>query len=392
MTRNGARFSCVNTVSKILPEIQPTSSSNALLSSSSSSSSIESDRSRPPRGHADLPFIVNEEMISWSRSGFVALSAWLVRKLAPNSGANSEFPLRGSISLRSNISLVFADREVHACSLAHGRSTLWLNVLTLGGINGVLPLRITEDILSAARHGGESLHEFLDLLNRRFWELLFQSYRIGTRPQFGFKDTSAGRMVQELAASYVGLRDTSTPEHFTGSGSYKAYLVRYGFHAGRGSGGQAAVAELLSHAIGSPVVLSDRIVCKMPVPRRYQARLGTSTGGPRLGTSSILGGKASIHQKLLMDAYVSATELASFYPLPGGHSMRALLSALHVALAGRIATVAARYKVLCDPAQVAGLGQATCRLAWGAALGGGALQTQFIHISNAAVSENQERQ
>ena len=387
MTRTGARFSCVNTVSKILPEIQPTSSSNSLLSSS-----IEPERSKPPSGHADLPFIVNEEMISWSRSGFVALSAWLVRKLAPNAGANSEFPLRGSISLRSNISLVFADREVHACSLAHGRSTLWLNVLTLGGINGVLPLRMTEDILAAARHGGESLHEFLDLLNRRFWELLFQSYRIGTRPQFGFQDTSARRMVQELAAGYVGLRNTSTPEYFTGSGNYKQYLVRYGFHAGRGSGGQAAVAELLSHTIGAPVVLSDRIACKMPVPRRFQAKLGNSADGPRLGNSSILGGKASIHQKLLMDACVPATELASFYPLPGGHSMRALLSALNMALAGRIAAVAARYKVLCDRAQVAGLGQATCRLAWGAALGGGALHTRFIYISNAVVSENQERQ
>lgn len=353
---------------------------------------IESERSSLPLGHADLPFIVNEETISWSRSGFVALSAWLVRKLAPNAGANAEFPLRGSISLRSNISLAFADREVHACSLAHGRSTLWLNVLTLGGINGVLPLRITEDILAAARHGGESLHEFLDLLNRRFWELLFQSYRIGTRPQFGFQDTSARRMVQELAASYVGLRNTSHPEYFTGSDNYKAYLVRYGFHAGRGSGGQAAVAELLSHAIGAPVILSARIACKMPVPRRYQARLGNSADGPRLGNSSILGGKASIHQKLLMDACVPATELASFYPVPGGHSLRALLSALNMALAGRIAAVAARYKVLCDPAQVAGLGQATCRLAWGAALGGAALHTRFIHISNAAVSEDQERQ
>jgi predicted component of type VI protein secretion system len=367
-------------VSKIHPETQLTSSSDVSLSSS-----IEPESSRLPSGHADLPFIVNEEMISWSRSGFVALSAWLVRKLAPNAGVSAEFPLRGLISLRSNISLVFSDREVHACSLVHGRCTLWLNVLTLGGINGVLPLRITEDILAAARHGGESLHEFLDLLNRRFWELLFQSYRIGTRPQFGFQDTSARRMVQELAASYVGLRNTGTPGYFTSSVNYKAYLVRYGFHAGRGSGGQAAVAELLSHTIGAPVVLSDRIACKLPVPRRYHARLGTSADGLGLGNSSILGGKASIHQKLLMDACVPATELASFYPLSCGHSMCALLSALNMALAGRIAAVAARYKVLCDPAHVAGLGQATCRLAWGAALGGGALHTRFIHISNAAV-------
>ncbi len=47
-------------------------------------------------------------------------------------------------------------------------------ILTLVGPDGVLPKWVLEKILYEKENGGDALHVFLDIINRRFWELFYQ--------------------------------------------------------------------------------------------------------------------------------------------------------------------------------------------------------------------------
>lgn len=324
------------------------------------------------------------------RSGFVALAVRLHRRYAGGHVSNPDFPLRGPLSLRSNVSLVFNGSEIHDCELGERKGKLWLNILTLAGVNGVLPSRLTEDILAAKRRGGDSLHEFFDLLNRRFWELLFQSYRLGTRPQYGFHDHSAQGLIQNLAQSYVGLRSTPVQGLTVAPPDYPTYLLRYLFHNRNGAGGPSGLAELLSHAINRPVTLSDWATCKLPVPERYQMRLGSPSVPTVLGGKSILGRRTQVRRFLLIDLAFPASEWPQFCPATDGWAIRALVGALHASLADRVAVIAARYKVLVQPTDTARLGQVSCRLGWSARLGGAAAHTSLIQVSAFAISNIQK--
>lgn len=328
----------------------------------------------------------NKATVEQFRGGFVALAVRLHRRYDRGYVSNPDFPLREILSLRSNMSLAFNDSDIHDCELGEHKAKLWLNILTLAGVNGVLPSRLTEDILAAKRRGGDSLHEFFDLLNRRFWELLFQSYRIGTRPQYGFHNHFAQSLIQDLAQSYVGLRSTPRIRPATAPPDYQAYLLRYCVHSKRGTGGPGGLAELLSQAIARPVAVSDWTTCKLPAPERYQLRLGSPGVPTLLGGKYILGRRTQVRRFLSMDVAFVATDWPDFCPASGGWAIGALISALHIALADRVVVVAARYKVLVQPLQTARLGQVSCRLGWGACLAGAQTHTSLIQISNIAIT------
>ena len=318
------------------------------------------------------------------RSGFVALAVRLHRRYAGKHVSNPDFPLRGALTLRSNISLAFNSSDVHDCELGEKKGRLSLNIRTLAGVNGVLPTRLTEDILAAKRRGGDSLHEFFDLLNRRFWELLFQSYRIGTRPQYGFHDQFAQTLIQDMAQRYVGLRSTPTPGHTSTPPGYPNYLLRYCVHSRRGTGGPGGLAELLSQAIARPVTVRDWAACKLPVPERFQLRLGSPRAPTLLGSQCILGRRTQVKRFLLVELAFAASDWPHFCPVTGGWAIRALMGALHVALADRV-VVAARYKVLVQPGDNAGLGHVAYRLGWGTCLGGAQAHTNLIQVSDRAI-------
>lgn len=324
------------------------------------------------------------------RSGFVALAVRLHRRYAGCQVGNPDFPLRGVLSLRSNMSLVFNDRDIHDCELGERKGKLWLNILTLAGVNGVLPTRLTEDILAAKRRGGDSLHEFFDVLNRRFWELLFQSYRIGTRPQYGFHNQSAQGLIQDLAQSYVGLRATPNLGQKIPPPDYPTYLIRYCFNSKNGTGGPNGLSELLSQAIARPVSVSDWAACELQVPERYQLRLGSPSTPTLLGSKCILGRRTKVRRFLLLSVAFEAGDWPHFCPVTGGWAIHALIGALHVSLADRVVVLAATYKVRVQPSDTAGLGQVTCRLGWGAHLGGAAAHTSLIQISSTALSNIQK--
>ena len=323
------------------------------------------------------------------RSSFVALAVLLHKRYTEGRVTNPCFPLHGVLTLRSNISLVFNDFDIHDCELGEHNGQLWLNILTLAGVNGVLPLRMTEDIQSAKKSGGDSLHEFFDLLNRRFWEILFQSYRIGTRPQYGFHNQYAKGMIQDIAQGYVGLRITPTLGKIFETPNHQAYLLRHCFQTRKGTGISSGLAELLSQAISRPVSVSDWATCQLPIPERFQLHLGPSRAPTLLGCKCILGRKTKVRRFLIIDVGFDASDWKDFCPAKGRWAIRALISTLHATLADRVVVLAANYRVRMQPNDEAQLGQITCRLGWGAAIAGAPAHTNLIRVSPLAISNIQ---
>jgi predicted component of type VI protein secretion system len=334
--------------------------------------------------------VSNKATAEQLQSGFVALAVRLHHRYTSGHIGNPDFPLRESLFLRSNISLEFNARDIHDCELGERKGKLWLNILTLAGVNGVLPTRLTEDILAAKRRGGESLHEFFDLLNRRFWEFLFQSYRIGTRPPYGFHDSYAQNLIQDLAQNYVGVSNTPASVQSNVPRDFQTYLLRYCFHNRNGAGGPKGLAELLSRAISRPVYVSDWAACKLPVPERYQMRLSTPTSPLFLG-KCVLGRRTKVARFLLIDVSFEASDWLQFCPAEGGWAIRGLVGALHASLAGRVVVLSANYKMLVLPIDTARLGQNSCRLGWGARLAGAPAHTSLMQISSLAISNIKEQ-
>ena len=319
------------------------------------------------------------------QSGFVALAVQLHHRYSSGHGENPDFPLRKTLILRSNISLKFNASDIHNCELGDHKGTLWLNILTLAGVNGVLPMRLTEDILAAKRRGGESLHEFLDLLNRRFWELLVQSYRIGTRPQYGFNDQHAKKLIQVLAQNYVGFKATSVIDQANALPHYQRYLLNFCFQSRNGAGGPKGIAELLSKSISRQVTVNEWIDCKLPTPERLQMRLSAKKNPHFLGRS-FLGRRANIKRLLSINVGFEAREWPQFCPAENGWATRALLGAVNASLAGRVVVLGVNFKILIQPSDTARLGQSAYRLGWSARLVGAPAHTSLVRISALAIS------
>ena len=327
-----------------------------------------------------------EENAKKSNLGFVALAATLHRHFTEDGSLYDEFPLRKKILLRSNMSLVRSDADVSSYMVEGNSAVLYLNLLTLAGINGVLPYRITEEIRISKKRGGDSLHNFFDLLNRRFWELFFESYRIGTRPHYGFNHLAARTSVQRMAADCVGLKNTADISDIKIEKQQDALLTRFCFQLGNGGGTYRTLSELLEKSVGVPVYVRPCRDVKVALPERYRATIGRLEKKPLLGQSSILGSQAQVLESIEMVLILTESRLPDFIPINGSKKVHVLLNSLSAALKERSKNVSLECRVSNSRVEQSKLGKHDCRLSWGASLKSGVPSCRVIRVSNTALA------
>jgi len=326
-------------------------------------------------------------------TSFVEYCAFFLQRMPHDRSAFTDFPLKGKLRLRSNISLSCGMGELRDINIRRvenkEETTLWLNILTLGGNGGRLPFQISEDIQRERRHGGDALHQFLDLINRRFWELFFQSYRIGTRPQFGFNNPSARWLIHDLAKNTVGFGNTAMTKDITAT-LHQGYLLRYCFNVGHGSGTSNALAELLSRGIERPVSIVEQQPCNALIPWRHTCCLRSTTAFDISRSFGMLGRHATVRKLRILDIQGEANDLYLFLPVVEGLLLQVLLKLLTMALAGELSLVALRYKAMLKAGDSCRLGEKMLRLGWGGALGTRGSCSNFIYVSAAAIARNGE--
>lgn len=325
---------------------------------------------------------------------FGNLCAWLAASNRSANRVESEFPLYRRVHLRSNISLAQQGPEISPCKLSSRPKdgtipTLNLNVLTLAGPGGPLPLHLTETMIYSRKSGGASMHAFLDLINRRFWELLLQSYRTGAKPQHGFNNRASRDLVFRLAEACAGFAPQVDDAQPSSPSLRRDYLLSYCLHAGSGFGGERAFDELLHRTLGRSVSIKERIDSPIPVHEPSRAVLGSTAGRPLLGRNAVLGCRAFLRKQKLVTVYgIDAHEIGEFIPGNDARALRATLNSLNLAMSGRVEPFALR-SMVChrDASGGACLGKTGRRLGWGSVLGRGGPQTSMVTVSARAISQ-----
>lgn len=323
------------------------------------------------------------------------LCSWLVASDRAANGCEPEFPLYRRATLRSNISLAQQGSEISPCYLSARAGegnvpTLFFNILTLAGPGGPLPLQLSDTMMAGRKSGGGSLHVFLDLINRRFWELLLQSYRTGARPQHGFNNHASRALIFRLTEACAGFDPLDDGVAQPSSSLDRAYLLSYCFNAGSGFGGQQGIEELLRRMLGRPLSIKEVSARHAPVVMSCRATLGGSAGRQLLGRNAILGSRALVRQQMLMTVYdVEAGELEQFVPGDDGRGLRATLDSLNLAMRGRVEPFTLRSMVAYrNSGGGTGLGKTCRRLGWGGLLGRGGPQTTIVTVSARAIFSN----
>lgn len=309
------------------------------------------------------------------------------------SEAQSDFPLRGRLRMRSQVAPSFhardfiLDQENRTGSESKPTiPTARLAFLTLAGAGGALPWWISEKILWDRSGAGAALHAFLDLLNRRFWELLFLSQSVGSNPQYGFHSAHHAQLLSSLSYAIVGLGNDAIPSCVDNGAAILHRIKQHCWGSGRGTGGVAELASLLTEACGSAVSLREHYPVCLPVGGQSQLFLGSSGRNRLSAIGGVIGAKAWVFCALVAMVRLSNTENVSDYLPPlegekeGGRRLKLLREILDVFYVQNLPPIMLQIGYL-SKTSFSCLGSRDLRLGWGAALADSSPVTQIVRFS-----------
>lgn len=221
------------------------------------------------------------------------LTSWCLTLFGNSVPINSaSFPLHGVMAPASNASLAFQaqslglDASPSAGRAPHAR--LILSMYTLAGVDGPLPLFLSERMLTEKSAGGSGLHAFLDLLNLRTWELVLLRDISGHDPRYvGFGPAHAQRLDQLTQA--VG--QIRVPDHFDERTHVHRLLLQHAFTAGRLGGCATNLGAVLSSLLDCKVEVRRHAPVRLDIARRCVIGLAANT---RLNRGAALGDRAFV--------------------------------------------------------------------------------------------------
>lgn len=304
-----------------------------------------------------------------------------------------EFPLSGRLRLQSRIALGFPSDDFHlekqkSDDANNGLPVIHISFLALAGASGPLPWWITEKIILDATGDGKALHRFLDLLNRRFWELLFLKDRLGSNPQYGSSNSQHALLLNELSFAFVGLEQTPDLLSGLGGGSVLHKTMQYCWSTSSGSGSHETLAVLLSKACGLAVEVRGFQLARLPVAD--QAKLVLGAYGRLSSLGSVIGNKALVLGSVELQVVLPGAELLNQYlPSVDGAHLKLLCRSLVIFYGQSLPQVALRLLYFSDNT-FAKLGGERCRLSWGGMLSTNLPCSQMVSVSAQAMSSKQQ--
>ncbi|WP_175983133.1 type VI secretion system baseplate subunit TssG [Caballeronia zhejiangensis] len=192
----------------------------------------------------------------------------------------SDFPLQAVAELRSFNALGFPAFEMAIESSGTGRRPIAsIAFLTLAGLHGPLPTWVTEKIQDVRDPEAQGIHAFLDLLNRRFWELLFIAHAQGSRPHLGIQPRGAALTARLLGAL--------TQAHSAGLQRFSSTLQAVGFVDVRGF--QKLIAYL-GKELGATVWAKRAVPVRLATGNACRSNLGQA----HLARAAVIGTRARL--------------------------------------------------------------------------------------------------
>ncbi len=299
-----------------------------------------------------------------------------------NDDAAAGFPLRGRLRMQSRIALGFSPADFYLDVRKSDNEPLPvinISFLTLAGAGGALPLWITEKIIHDTMGEGKALHRFLDLLNRRFWELLFLKSRLGGNPQYRFCSSHHALLFKELCFAFVGLEYRADPLSTPSGVSVLHKTMQHCWVAASGTGGQETLAALLSSACGCKVQVCGPQLVHLPVASQSKLILGEYGRLSRSG--GVISTRALVMGGVLLRVALPDAELVDQYlPSRDGACLKLLRRILAIFYGQSLPLVALRLQFFSNKS-FSSLGGGRCRLGWGAMLSPLAPCSQIVGLS-----------
>lgn len=306
--------------------------------------------------------------------------------------STAEFPLRGRLRMQSLISFGFSPGDFHldmqkSETTSEESPVMQISFLTLAGTGGALPWWITEKIILDTIGEGKALHGFLDLLNRRFWELLFLKSRVGGNPQYRCGNSPQALLFNELSFAFVGLDCRGDSLSVPGGVPVLHKTMQYCWAAAGGTGSHETLAALLTSACGRKVDVCGFQLVRLPVANQSKLVLGEygqlSRAGGVIGTGAlVLGGV--VLRIVLPDAEL----VGQYLPSHEGSCLRLLCRIIAIFYAQSQPPVALRLHYFSNK-NFSSLGGGRCRLGWGAMISSRAPCSQIVGLSARMMSRQQ---
>lgn len=326
----------------------------------------------------------NSDFFSWCAA---------VCNAADEFGLSSTYPLRGRMHLRSQIAPTFQSREFHVTPPGESTSnkpalpTAWLGFLTLAGAQGPLPWWVTEKILWDTKGDGQALHVFLDLLNRRFWELLFVIKGASGFPYGGqLHNAHHIKVVSALSYSAVGLKHGGGLPAFVDSATLLHRTKQHCWSSGRGAGGAIAITELLTRVCGRPIYVREHQPIRLDVARYSQLILGRHRAKKLIGGNVVVGQKAWVLCALVIIITLpNAAELEKYLPSTSDGNLDMVRQSLETFYVQDLPPV--MLELQCPASDAAScLGAKQMRLGWGALIANKAAHSHIVRLSTRALA------
>ncbi len=318
----------------------------------------------------------------WRESTFAGLCASIAK--LEDGVKESDFPLRGHVHLRSSIDLKFASREfaIEYPRMQGGHvdalPTLRVAFLSLAGAGGPLPLALSERMLSDHSDGSKALHVFLDLLNRRFWELLFFSQGVGGNAHYALLDRRHASMLANISFAITGLSDQLRLEDASIGAPLLRRIKRNCVAASSGAGDLRDLGQLLSQMLDAVVQMRQYEPIRLKVIPSSIAALGSVVSGASLARGAVIGLYAWVACAMVATVRVSH-HLKLRHFLPGGAGFAQLQELLGIFSGHARTPVRLRLQSPVDDS-LSELGRSGMTLGWGARLKGDGPACQIVEI------------
>lgn len=258
--------------------------------------------------------------------------------------------------------------------------TLRVAFLSLAGVAGTLPFALSERMLCDYSEGSKALHAFLDLLNRRFWELLFFAQGVNGNPQYALLDRRHARVLADISFAVTGLRDPVRPGEPGGGAPLLHRIQRNCFAAGNGVGDLVELGQLLSAMLGADIRLQQHLPFLLKVATSSRAMLSTGSAGARLARNAVAGLGAWVACAWVATVTAShPAQLKSF--LPGNTAFQRLLEVLGIFWGHARPPLTLRLQSP-TAASFSELGCPDLVLGWGARIASRCPASQIIDISS----------
>lgn len=222
---------------------------------------------------------------------------------------------KDSVGMSSHIHMNWPPSDVYKVHFGNAESpaSLEVNFMGLAGIQGPLPITISELILGRIKYGDFALKDFLDIFNQRLLQLLHEAHKklnplLDTQTP---SETVLGRTI--LSISGLGSTHQKSRNHF----SDRAFLRYAGLLWMRPRNAEGLI-QVLTDYFGIAFKMIGAQGRWVTVVHNDQTKLGQKNGVlNKLGCTAALGGRAwdEIFYFIVSSRPLSAQEYNNFLPV-----------------------------------------------------------------------------